>query len=176
LVGLAAACLAFVTVGFVPLGVDQVDVEEFGFRVTLTSSYLLNGVMVFLCVLKGKYRAALIGAFFPLSAWICAIRIARPNSWWARRWYRARGLAKSRRRDARWQKRWDPRWYWLSNFVAGRPTALAGPIAPPPVVPVPVPVTGGRPIIAAPLPVAVDPTISAVADPATAGKLPSAPV
>ncbi len=123
LVGLAAACLAFVTIGFVPLGVEQVSFEEFGLRITLITNYVLNGVMVLLCVLKGKYRAALIGAFVPFAAWVSAIRLARPNSWWARRWYRERGMTKARRRDARWQQRWDPRWAGLSNLVAGRPTA-----------------------------------------------------
>lgn len=130
LVGLAAACLGFVTIGLVPLGVEQVDVAEFGLRLTLTSSYLANAVMVLVCVLKGKYRAALIGAFVPFTAWVSAIRIARPGSWWARRWYRARGLAKARRRDARWQQRWEPRWYRLSNLVAGRPSAPAPPALP----------------------------------------------
>ena len=142
LVGLAAACLAFVTVGLVPLGVEQVDVDEFGLRLTITSSYLANGVMVLICVLKGKYRAALIGSFVPFTAWISAVRIARPNSWWARRWYRARGLAKARRRDARWQQRWDPRWRWLSNLVAGRPTATDSLSVRSSVLPTPVPVTG----------------------------------
>jgi hypothetical protein len=123
LVGLAAACLGFVTVGLVPLGVEEVDVAEFGLRLTLTSSYLANGGMVLICVLKGKYRAALIGAFLPFTAWVSAVRIARPGSWWARRWYRARGMAKSRRRDAKWQQKWEPRWYRLSNLVAGRPSA-----------------------------------------------------
>ena len=143
LVGLAAACLGFVTIGFSPLGVEQVDIHEFGLRVTLISNYTLNGIMVFVCVLKGKYRAGLIGAFLPFSAWVCAVRIARPNSWWARRWYGVRGMQKSRRRDATWQQRWDPRWYWLSNFVAGRPTATVVSAVAPPVLPRPVPVTGG---------------------------------
>ena len=146
LVGLAAACLGFVTIGFSPLGVEQVNIDEFGLRITLITNYTLNGIMVFICVLKGKYRAGLIGAFLPFSAWVCAFRIARPNSWWARRWYRARGMQKSRRRDAQWQKRWDPRWYWLSNFVAGRPTAAVVGAVAPPVLPKPLPVTGPVPL------------------------------
>lgn len=122
LVGLAGACLAFATVGFVPLGVDRVDIDEFGVRLTLTSSYLLNGVMVGLCILKGKYRAALIGAFLPFAAWPSAIRLARPHSWWARRWYRPPAMERARDRDLEFQRRWDPRWYSLSNFIAGTPT------------------------------------------------------
>lgn len=130
LVGLAAACLAFVTVGLVPLGVDHVAVDEFGMRLTLTSSFVLNGIMVGLCILKGKYRAALIGAFVPFTAWVSAVRLARPGSWWARRWYRTRGLQRSRARDRAFQRRWDPRWDALLNFVAGRPTPIPAVIVP----------------------------------------------
>ncbi|MEP6981311.1 MAG: hypothetical protein ABJA16_11165 [Nakamurella sp.] len=107
LVGLAAACLDFVTVGLVPLGVT-----------------------VGLCILKGKYRAALIGAFVPFTAWVSAVRLARPGSWWARRWYRTRGLERSRARDRAFQRRWDPRWDALSNFIAGRPTPIPAVIVP----------------------------------------------
>jgi hypothetical protein len=145
LVGLAAACLAFVTIGFVPLGVEEVNIDEFGLRITLITNYTLNGIMVCVCVLKGKYRAALLGLFVPFSAWVCALRLARPTSFWARRWYRTNRMEKARRRDARWQRRWDPRWYRLSNFVAGRPTAIPLPVVVPPVVATPVPVTETHP-------------------------------
>lgn len=121
--GLAAATLAFVTVGLVPFGVDHVGGTELGVRVTVTGSFVLNVVMVLLCMLKGKYRFALVGTFVPLSAWLPALRMGRPRSWWARRRYRGERLAAAETREREFQARWDPRWERLGNFVAGRPTS-----------------------------------------------------
>lgn len=122
IVGLAAATLAFVTIGLVPFGVDRVDATEAGVRITLTSTFAINAVMVLLCLLKGKYRTALVGTFVPLTAWISALRMARPRSWWARRRYRAERKVAAEARDREFQARWDPRWERFGNLIAGRPT------------------------------------------------------
>ncbi|RIJ76821.1 hypothetical protein D1871_10335 [Nakamurella silvestris] len=130
LVGLAAAILAFVTIGSVPFGVEAVSGQELSVRITVIISFSLNIAMVLLCMLKGKYRFALIGTFFPLTAWISALRLARPGSPWARRRYAPERMAKAELRQTRMEDRWDPRWEWLSNLVAGRPTQPAVPVQP----------------------------------------------
>jgi len=122
LVGLAAASLAFVTIGSVPFGVESVGGQELSVRIAITISFSLNIVMVLLCMLKGKYRFALVGTFFPLTAWISALRLARPGSPWARRRYSPDRMEKAESRQLKMENRWDPKWEWLSNLVAGSPT------------------------------------------------------
>jgi hypothetical protein len=67
-----------------------------------------------IAALKGKYTSAVVGVLIPLVGVVAAIRLARPGSPWARRWYRegsnrlARATARyerSRRRYRRWQDR-----------------------------------------------------------------------
>lgn len=47
------------------------------------------------CVYKRNYWAAFLGLVFPVVAWVGALRLARPNSWWARQFY-GRGEKMSR--------------------------------------------------------------------------------
>ena len=123
LAGLTAACIGFVMLGTSPLGVDDVGGGELSIRITLLTGLALQGVLIVVCLLKAKYRAALISCFVPLVAWFCAIRLARPGSWWARHFYRGkkrdeRALARAAKFDARW----DPKWRWLSDLIAGSPS------------------------------------------------------
>jgi len=79
-------------------------------------------------VSKGKVRLAIFGLFVPPLAYVWAIRLARPNSWWGRRFYRprdgadpasqferrrARKLARATRRAERWDAR---RLKWLDRL------------------------------------------------------------
>jgi hypothetical protein len=46
------------------------------------------------CALKGKWKLAVVGLIAPAPFWIPgAIRLAKPGSWWARRWYSPEKLA-----------------------------------------------------------------------------------
>lgn len=56
---------------------------------------------------KGKPLVAVIGLFLPFVQTYAAIRLARPNSWWARRRYatRPKKLEKATARDAKWTAR-----------------------------------------------------------------------
>jgi hypothetical protein len=77
-------------------------------------------VFVVIIVLKGKPRLALLSFFVPFLNWVCAIRLARPNSWWARRFYgkhpkkQARAVARAQKWDARRDK-------WLDR-IGGAPS------------------------------------------------------
>jgi hypothetical protein len=123
LAGLTAACIGFTMLGFSPLGVDDLTVGEIQVRITLITGLIIHALLIVICLVKGKYRAALISCFVPIVAWVSAIRLARPQSIWARHFYRK--TKKQERAVARAQKfdrRWDPKWRWLSDMIAGAPS------------------------------------------------------
>ncbi len=123
LAGLTAACIGFVMLGTSPLGVDDVSAGELSVRLTLLTGLAIQALLIVICLLKGKYRAALISCFVPLVAWFCAIRLARPGSWWARHLYRGkRRETKAIARAQTFDARWDPKWRWLSDLIAGSPS------------------------------------------------------
>ncbi|MEZ5121673.1 MAG: hypothetical protein R2736_08865 [Solirubrobacterales bacterium] len=83
-------------------------------------------------VSKGKVRLAIIGLFIPVLNYVWAIRLARPKSWWGRRfyqprerdrpgsrkaWRRARKLKEATARAERWDAR---RLKWLDR-IGGAP-------------------------------------------------------
>jgi hypothetical protein len=79
-------------------------------------------------VAKGKVRLAVIGLLIAPVGWTAAIRLARPNSWWARRRYKpgSKKLAKATERAQRWDAR---RERWLDR-IGGAPS-LERPSEPP---------------------------------------------
>ena len=79
LAGLTAACIGFTMLGFSPLGVDDLTVGELQVRITLITGLIIHALLIVICLLKGKYRAALISCFVPIVAWVSAIRLARPQ-------------------------------------------------------------------------------------------------
>ena len=83
MIGLTTACLGLFMLGFSPLGVDDLTVGDISVRITLLSGLVVHGFLVLICLLKGKYRAALISLFIPVVAWVSAFRLARPRSRWA---------------------------------------------------------------------------------------------
>jgi hypothetical protein len=73
-----------------------------------------------IAVLKGKIFLGVAGMLFPLLAVIAAIRLAKPDSFWARRRYRegSKKRIKSERRYARHTRRYQR----FQDTVAGAPT------------------------------------------------------
>jgi hypothetical protein len=61
--------------------------------------FLLASAAFSTCIYKRNYTAAFVGVFLPFVLCFGAFRLARPNSWWARRFYR--GSNKMRRAEAR---------------------------------------------------------------------------
>jgi lysyl-tRNA synthetase class 2 len=90
-----------IIVGFVPLDASG------GSILAIVASVVLTLGFCAVVALKGKISAAVIGMFIPPVAWVGAIRLARPGSWWARRRYAAgsRKLAKAEARKARHDRR-----------------------------------------------------------------------
>ena len=83
----------------------------------LTLSLLLSVI----CLLKGKITTGVVGTVVGLVALVGAVRLAKPESWWAARRYSSRP-----RRAARAERRYGPgyhqRWNRLRDLVAGSPS------------------------------------------------------
>jgi hypothetical protein len=57
--------------------------------------------LVVVCWLKGKLGSLFLGFFVPFVWLIAAIRLAKPTSYWAGRWYRQDKMAQAEQRFAR---------------------------------------------------------------------------
>ena len=121
-VSLTAACLGLALAGFSPFGVRDVDNIELTLRLTATGVLVADGVLSFICVLKGKYRTALFGLFLPPVGVIGAIRLGRPASIWARFRYRGKRLERATRRAGDFDRRWAPLQTGWANFIGGKPS------------------------------------------------------
>jgi hypothetical protein len=73
-----------------------------------------------IALIKGKYLVGPMGLFLPIVGEVAAIRLARPDSIWARRRYRddGRKMARARERDERWSRRRD---HWR-DLIGGAPS------------------------------------------------------
>jgi hypothetical protein len=122
LVSLAAGCLGLELVGFSPIGVNDVGGAEMAVRLGTTAVLIVHGVAVVTCVLKGKYRLALLGLFLPPLSFAGALRLGRPGSVWARHRYGAEREDRARRRAAEFDRRWDPVLSWWQDLIGGTPS------------------------------------------------------
>ncbi len=102
-------------VGFVPL-----DAGNGGSTLAIITTVLITLSICGIVALKGKISSAIIGMFIPPVAWVAAIRLARPGSWWAKRRYKPGSgkLAKAQARKARHDKR-VRRW---QDLIGGAPS------------------------------------------------------
>src|ERR1700735_4433222 len=121
-VSLVAACLGLALVGFSPLHVSGVDSVEFSLRISATGVLVIDACLALVCILKGKYRTGLFGLFLPPVGAIGAVRLARPNSIWARHRYRGKRLERAARRAAAFDRRWKPLQAGWLDFIGGRPS------------------------------------------------------
>src|SRR6204780_1059690 len=121
-VSLTAACLGLALAGFSPFGVKDVGGIELSLRLTATGILIADGVLSFICVLKGKYRTALFGLFLPPVGVTGALRLARPSSIWARHRYQGKRLERAARRAADFDRRWAPLQTDWEDFVGGKPS------------------------------------------------------
>jgi hypothetical protein len=103
---------------------DQDTSEDAG-RWTLLGFVVGHIVLVVVALLKGKIWLGLIGIFLVFVAVVCAVRLAKPRSPWARRFYKP-GSERLRRAEAR-QRRHDQRWgsktKKLLDLIGGAPSA-----------------------------------------------------
>ena len=118
---LATAVCALILLGSAPLGLDGLAED----KIVVSLMVVPNTIFVVLTLLKGKYWTGLLGIFVPLLATVGALRLARPDSPWARWRYRPESAKyyKSCRREKRHRNRWVRRRRWLQDQLAGAPTA-----------------------------------------------------
>ena len=111
-----------IIVGFVPL-----DAGGGGAIVATVTTVAVALGLCAIVALKGKTGAAVVGMFIVPVAWVAAIRLARPGSFWARRRYSEGGekLAKARAR----KERHDRRVRRFQDLIGGAPS-LPGPRSP----------------------------------------------
>ncbi|MEV6315161.1 hypothetical protein [Streptomyces sp. NPDC051776] len=121
---LTAALVGLLLLGFVPFGVNGLTDEEAQDRLTVVANMGLNFCVAVIALVKGKLRLAVIGVFIPYFALVGAVRLARPTSPWAKRFYRSRprARARSRIRAYRHDKRWDRLSRRFQDLVAGAPS------------------------------------------------------
>jgi hypothetical protein len=128
-VSLVAACLGLALVGFSPVRVAGVDSAELSLRISASAVLVFDACLALVCVLKGKYRSGLFGLFLAPVGFIGAVRLARPNSIWARHRYHGKRLARATRRAADFDRRWKPVQVDWEDFIGGRPSQPNPPAA-----------------------------------------------
>ncbi|MET9101430.1 hypothetical protein [Streptomyces antibioticus] len=130
---LTAALVGLLLVGASPFGVDDLSDDELQDRGTVISTIVFNFLFSIAVLTKGKFWTAVFSVFVPLLGLIGLMRVARPGSPWARRFYRRRPKARARAilRAYRHERRWlRPRRIvgdWLGGKTDEELTASAGP-------------------------------------------------
>ncbi|MET8813144.1 hypothetical protein ABZW47_14175 [Streptomyces sp. NPDC004549] len=120
---LTAALVGLLLAGFSPFGVNDLTQDELQDRGGAIATIAVNFFFSLVALSKGKARVAIFGAVVPLLALAGAIRLARPTSPWARRFYvhrpraRARALLRAYRHDRRWA---GPR-RAVQDWIGGKP-------------------------------------------------------
>jgi hypothetical protein len=91
-------------------------------RLALTIVFLVNMVFVLMAAVKGKIYLAIFGVFVPLLALLGAIRLAEPDSIWARRFYNPQGekMSYARERYSVYEKTFLPLKERLIDIVGGK--------------------------------------------------------
>ncbi|MFJ5517647.1 hypothetical protein ACIQB4_11330 [Streptomyces griseoluteus] len=120
---ITAALVGLLLAGFSPFGVNDLSQQELQDRGEVIALVTANFLVSLVALSKGKARTAVFGAIVPLLALAGAIRLARPASFWARRFYgrrpraRARSLLRAYRHDRRWA---GPRRV-VQDWIGGKP-------------------------------------------------------
>lgn len=82
----------------------------------------INLPIVIICALKGKFYLAVFGVFIPIVAIVGAIRLAEPDSIWARRVYKSKSakIIRSIQRYDEYEKKWRGRKEKAWDFIGGK--------------------------------------------------------
>ncbi|MET7457573.1 hypothetical protein ABZT03_38125 [Streptomyces sp. NPDC005574] len=118
-----AALVLLLLAGFLPFGVNDLSAGELHDRGAAVLSIAVNFAFSLIALSKGKGRTAIFGVIVPVVALVGAIRLARPGSPWARRFYRNRPRARARSmlRVYRHDRRWAGPRRRLQDLIGGRP-------------------------------------------------------
>ncbi|MGC5247077.1 hypothetical protein ACPXB3_09170 [Gordonia sp. DT219] len=120
--------LTTAALGLLALGIDPFDDDStahldgnLGILVILP----IHIACVLMCVAKGKYSTAAVGAFIVPVGWVGAIRLARPHSRWAAHRYSPAKAACSAKRAADFDTRFGKWGLTIEDLVAGKPSGDA---------------------------------------------------
>ena len=118
--------LTFITLlltGLLPRSISQV-----GDYITISRwvgfvLILVGAFFVVVCYLKGKLFVGTVGIFVPPVAFVGALRLAKPNSPWARRQYAGSParMDRAKRRDEGFHQKWERRKHRLWDVIGGKP-------------------------------------------------------
>jgi hypothetical protein len=124
-VALGAALTGMLLLGALPFGVDELSRAEQATRWQYVGTILVNGVLVITALLKARIWLGILGVLFPVLALIGTIRLAKPDSLWARWWYApgSRKLLKATARADRRDARWTRAKHRVFDAIAGRPNS-----------------------------------------------------
>jgi len=120
---LTAALVGLVLAGFSPFGVNDMSQQELHDRGSVISTVAINFLFALAVLSKGKTRMAVFSVIVPLVGLIGVMRLARPGSPWARRFYarRPRARARATLRAYRHDKRWSGPRRRLQDWIGGKP-------------------------------------------------------
>jgi hypothetical protein len=121
---ITAALVALILCGFLPFGVNELSPHETHDRFLVVRTVGINFLCALIALFKGKGRMAVIGVVIPFVALVGAIRLARPNSPWARRFYarRPRAQARAKVRAYRHDVRWSGIRRRIGHLIGGAPS------------------------------------------------------
>jgi hypothetical protein len=114
-----AVIMALLIGGLIAAGVVPFSNSDGDSIVVLGLTILIDVACCVIALFKGKYWMGIIGLFIPGVAQIGAIRLATPDSPWARRRYPAGGR-KAERAAAR-ARRHNRRWRRFQDLIGGAP-------------------------------------------------------
>ena len=114
-----AIIVATIVAGAIVLGLAPTGSND-GSAVGIVFAVAEALVFAAVAAVKGKYWSALVSMFIPPVGWVSAIRLAKPGSPWARRFYPEGSdkLAKANKRDEHSTERYR-RW---QERIGGRPS------------------------------------------------------
>ncbi|MFD5478167.1 hypothetical protein [Streptomyces hawaiiensis] len=123
MVVLTASLVGLLLIGFSPLGVNDLDEDQQQNRAAVLVNILVNFAFALIALFKGKVRLAVLGVIIPLVALVAALRLARPTSPWAKRFYRnrPRARAKSGLRAYHHDRRWVGPRRTFQDWIGGAP-------------------------------------------------------
>ena len=115
---LALALCGMIMLQSTPFGTNQNQAAW-----AIAATVAINLPLVAIAALKGRTLYALFGIFIPTLAEIAAIRLARPGSYWFRRFYGAKPKKRERaqRRYEKYLSKWHTRKERVWDFIGGKP-------------------------------------------------------
>lgn len=117
-----AVLVALVVGGLLLLGANPFDADEAAGEAVLALTVTVNLLFALAAILKGRVVLGVVGVFVPVVAVVATLRLARPRSPWARRWY-GPGSRRERRAARRFPAGREDRWDKLVDLFAAVPAA-----------------------------------------------------